>query len=61
MSKLDQYERRRTLCEANAAKAPLQELREIWRTIAKSYAFLIELESRPGDGLSWVDGAAQDL
>jgi hypothetical protein len=49
MSKIDQYRVGYDLCAAKAAKAASGELREIWRTLGSSYAFLIELESRPGD------------
>jgi hypothetical protein len=50
MSKMDEYQRRRETCEANAASAPSPELGDIWRTIAMSYAFLVELELRRETG-----------
>ena len=47
MSKDDRYRRKMDLCLAKAAKSPFHELRSVWETIAGSYAFLAELESRP--------------
>jgi hypothetical protein len=59
MSKIDDYRRGRELCAAKALKSPSGELRAIWQTIAETYKFLIELESRPETGLAGMVCAAE--
>lgn len=52
MSKVEENRRRWEVCQANAAKAAqacYRELQDVRETMAESYAFLIDLESRPRD------------
>jgi hypothetical protein len=53
MSKIDEYRRGLAFCQANAAKAGYHELKDLWTIAEEGYAFLIELESKPRDGLSF--------
>jgi hypothetical protein len=53
MSKAEQYRRGLEFCLAKAARAPVEELREIWKTVGESYKFLLDLESRPRDPFSF--------
>jgi hypothetical protein len=61
MSRIEEYRRARELCEANATSAPWEEMRDLWRTMAGSYAFLIGLELQPRTGLVSVDRDAGDV
>ena len=60
MRKLEQYRRNMEFCLANAAKAPFDELRAVWRTLSDSYAFLVALELEPGRAPGSGDARAVD-
>jgi hypothetical protein len=46
MRKHDNYLRACEQCRANAEKTGMQEIRQLWITIADSYRFLAKLEAR---------------
>ena len=46
---IERYTRRFEQCTAKAERAPHIELRQLWETIASSYAFLLKRERRLED------------
>lgn len=50
MSRLNEYLRLHEYCQAKADGADWPEFRDMWRTIAASYALLIGLEARGAHG-----------
>jgi hypothetical protein len=50
MGKEQQYRLRQEFCLINAAKAPHPQLRQLWVTMAESYALLEETDVRLREG-----------
>ncbi|PWT75681.1 MAG: hypothetical protein C5B46_02345 [Proteobacteria bacterium] len=51
-SRIDRYVRHMECCLVNAAKAPSDEMRALWRSAGESYALLAELERNPCDSFA---------
>ena len=60
MSKADEYLAALEYCLANASRAGLEEIRQIWLTMAESYRYLASLE-REGIKYDNTNGNASSL